>query len=567
MGPFVLVEHFPLSVTDCIASPSSVKDSSRQATETSAETTSLEETSSSEVEENVEVVANHVALSSSASGSPPEHHLCGTNLNYESADIGLGPSFPSTMTLQLDRYGFIVNIDSKGELFETHGDERIRVPTYAEAQRTERREMKWSNVLQTWDGKKKNQSQQQQLRNKALKQSNQKQSQQQNQSSVIKNAERLHLQEQHLAATTTPPIPSKVLIRRLRKGVPDSVRGPVWVALGGGIRSPGLYQQIVHKTSDAMLEVYRESRDRRSLLDIDYTEDDEGSHDSPHRIGEGQAAGDSNRTSPTSASEISTTSPTGGSKSQEEAIGISKKNKKGKHASGKGSNQENGSNTTAADSFATTQKFRNIQDTIERDIHRTYPRHNLFYEEERHNPTEAVSDIRGLAIGLCDPEVAALILNLEHDIRMAASGETSGPVAKAAYSASTVATSNPTTPGGQAALRRVLRAYSYYDPEVGYCQGMNFIAGMFLTLMSEEEAFWLLVGKFSNCGACRSRFALRISHSPCSWLSFVSCSCNERQTFLHARHVRRGNEGDSYGAVRGGETHSPLSVQACQALR
>ncbi|KAL7539874.1 hypothetical protein ACHAXR_009684 [Thalassiosira sp. AJA248-18] len=46
---------------------------------------------------------------------------------------------------------------------------------------------------------------------------------------------------------------------------------------------------------------------------------------------------------------------------------------------------------------------------------------------------------------------------------------------------------------GQGALRRVLRAYSMYDSEVGYCQGMNFISAMFLTFLSEEEAFWLLV--------------------------------------------------------------------------
>ena len=46
---------------------------------------------------------------------------------------------------------------------------------------------------------------------------------------------------------------------------------------------------------------------------------------------------------------------------------------------------------------------------------------------------------------------------------------------------------------GQAALRRILRAYSVYDSEVGYCQGMNFIAAMFLTFLSEEESFWLLV--------------------------------------------------------------------------
>jgi len=52
------------------------------------------------------------------------------------------------------------------------------------------------------------------------------------------------------------------------------------------------------------------------------------------------------------------------------------------------------------------------------------------------------------------------------------------------------------TPGmghGQAALRRVLFAYSMYDSEVGYCQGMNFITAMFLTFLSEEESFWLLV--------------------------------------------------------------------------
>lgn len=43
------------------------------------------------------------------------------------------------------------------------------------------------------------------------------------------------------------------------------------------------------------------------------------------------------------------------------------------------------------------------------------------------------------------------------------------------------------------ALRRVLRAYSQLDREVGYCQGMNYIVAMFLSFLSEEEAFWLLV--------------------------------------------------------------------------
>ncbi|KAL6079071.1 Rab-GAP TBC domain-containing protein [Balamuthia mandrillaris] len=46
---------------------------------------------------------------------------------------------------------------------------------------------------------------------------------------------------------------------------------------------------------------------------------------------------------------------------------------------------------------------------------------------------------------------------------------------------------------GQAALFNVLKAYSVYNPAVGYCQGMGFITGLLLMYMEEEEAFWVLV--------------------------------------------------------------------------
>ena len=44
----------------------------------------------------------------------------------------------------------------------------------------------------------------------------------------------------------------------------------------------------------------------------------------------------------------------------------------------------------------------------------------------------------------------------------------------------------------QGALFRVCKAYAVYDENVGYCQGMGFLAGMLLMYMTEEEAFWTL---------------------------------------------------------------------------
>lgn len=51
---------------------------------------------------------------------------------------------------------------------------------------------------------------------------------------------------------------------------------------------------------------------------------------------------------------------------------------------------------------------------------------------------------------------------------------------------------------GRASLFRVLAVYAMYNPDVSYCQGMSYIAGMFLMNMDEEDSFWCLVSMFER---------------------------------------------------------------------
>lgn len=114
------------------------------------------------------------------------------------------------------------------------------------------------------------------------------------------------------------------------------------------------------------------------------------------------------------------------------------------------------------------RESRMIQETIERDIHRTFPRHQLFLEAPQIDETDSLAKV-------------ALFMDQPPDHKSILEEQT-----------------------GQASLRRILKAYSMYDQEVGYCQGMNFIAGLFLTVVQEETAFWMLV-HVMNDAPCRMR--------------------------------------------------------------
>ena len=58
------------------------------------------------------------------------------------------------------------------------------------------------------------------------------------------------------------------------------------------------------------------------------------------------------------------------------------------------------------------------------------------------------------------------------------------------------------TADGQAALGRVLLAFSVHRPAIGYCQSMNYIAALLLVAMEkdEENAFWVLVSLIDDGG-------------------------------------------------------------------
>lgn len=53
---------------------------------------------------------------------------------------------------------------------------------------------------------------------------------------------------------------------------------------------------------------------------------------------------------------------------------------------------------------------------------------------------------------------------------------------------------------GQTMLGQVLKTYSLYDPEIGYCQGMGFIVGILLMKMDARDAFCVFVKLMENHG-------------------------------------------------------------------
>ncbi|KAH9904026.1 TBC domain-containing protein [Xylariomycetidae sp. FL2044] len=98
-------------------------------------------------------------------------------------------------------------------------------------------------------------------------------------------------------------------------------------------------------------------------------------------------------------------------------------------------------------------------EAIERDLHRTFP-----------------DNVRFRASSAPSPELVTSKRNSQQTVKVE-----EGAVPKA-----------DETPM-ISSLRRVLHAFSIYNPRIGYCQSLNFLAGLLLLFVeSEEQAFWLL---------------------------------------------------------------------------
>ncbi|KAG1790581.1 rab-GTPase-TBC domain-containing protein [Suillus plorans] len=89
---------------------------------------------------------------------------------------------------------------------------------------------------------------------------------------------------------------------------------------------------------------------------------------------------------------------------------------------------------------------------------------------------------------------------------------------------------------GQEHLFNVLKAYSLYDPQVGYCQGLPFVVAVLLLNMPDEEAFSLLV-RLMHSYDLRGHF---LPEMPKLQLRLFDRLIEELLPVLHVHFLRQG---------------------------
>ncbi|KAL5485221.1 GYP5 [Sanghuangporus weigelae] len=97
---------------------------------------------------------------------------------------------------------------------------------------------------------------------------------------------------------------------------------------------------------------------------------------------------------------------------------------------------------------------------------------------------------------------------------------------------------------GQENLFNVLKAYSLYDPEVGYCQGLPFVVAILLLNMPDEEAFSLLVRLMHSYGL-RGHFLPEMPGLQLRMYQFDRL-VEELLPVLHVHFLRQGIKSSMY---------------------
>ncbi|KAG8936977.1 GTPase-activating protein [Tulasnella sp. 418] len=97
---------------------------------------------------------------------------------------------------------------------------------------------------------------------------------------------------------------------------------------------------------------------------------------------------------------------------------------------------------------------------------------------------------------------------------------------------------------GQENLFNVLKAYSLYDPEVGYCQGLAFIGAALLLNMPDEEAFCVLVRLMYSYGS-RDMYLPEMPGLQLRLFQFDRL-VEELLPVLHVHFVRQGIKSSMY---------------------
>ncbi|GBE81076.1 hypothetical protein SCP_0308010 [Sparassis crispa] len=97
---------------------------------------------------------------------------------------------------------------------------------------------------------------------------------------------------------------------------------------------------------------------------------------------------------------------------------------------------------------------------------------------------------------------------------------------------------------GQENLFNVLKAYSLYDTQVGYCQGLPFVAAILLLQMPDEEAFCLLVQLMQSYGL-RGHFLPEMPKLQLRLFQFERLT-EELAPVIHVHFLRQGIKSNMY---------------------